>query len=137
MKLCPAYPQLYFIVTHSLTISDALHDLVPFVQFKRRKNTQVTLLHGCFSRFLNCTNDTKSCKAAHVYSMINMIKVIVVFQVLFVIFGHERIISDVSGLLETFMNFTVHHLRHYSTLRESENTSPIHLFIQKVICYII
>ena len=33
MKLCSAYPTLHFIVTHSMTICDALHDLVPFVQF--------------------------------------------------------------------------------------------------------
>ena len=47
---------------------DALRDLVPFVQFKNMKNThggvlilvlKLTLLHGCFSHFLNCTNDTK------------------------------------------------------------------------------
>ena len=44
---------------HDCVSCDALHDLVPFVQFKKRKNThwgvlllKVTLLHGCFSRFL-------------------------------------------------------------------------------------
>ena len=26
---------------------------------------KVTLLHGCFSRFLNCTNSTKSRNAPH------------------------------------------------------------------------
>ena len=26
---------------------------------------KVTLLQGCFSRFLNCTNDTKSRKTSH------------------------------------------------------------------------
>ena len=29
------------------------------------KNVKVTLLHGCFSCFLNCTNGTKSRKASH------------------------------------------------------------------------
>ena len=47
---------------------DALRDLVPFVQFKKRKKhpwmkpatfLKLTLLLGCFSRFLNCTNGTK------------------------------------------------------------------------------
>ena len=54
---------------------DVLRDLVPFVQFKKRENThgrvlilvklqastllKLTLLQGCFSCFLNCTNDTK------------------------------------------------------------------------------
>ena len=28
--------------------------------------TKVTLLHGCFSRLLNCTNDTKLRKASHI-----------------------------------------------------------------------
>ena len=26
---------------------------------------KLTLLHGCFSRFLNCTTSTKSCKTSH------------------------------------------------------------------------
>ena len=50
---------------------DALRDLVPFVQFKKRGKypwvsvtfglvLKVTLLYGCFSRFKNCTNGTKS-----------------------------------------------------------------------------
>ena len=61
-------------------ICDALRDLVPFVQFKecekhpwRSVNVskvaktlrKLTLLHGCFSRFLNCTNGTKSRNAPH------------------------------------------------------------------------
>ena len=27
---------------------------------------KLTLLHGCFSRFLNCANGTKSCNAQHI-----------------------------------------------------------------------
>ena len=27
---------------------------------------KVTLFHGCFSRFLNCKNGTKSLKASHI-----------------------------------------------------------------------
>ena len=51
-------------------IFDALRDLAPFVQFKKReKQLQrvVSLrLHllGCFSRFSNCTNGTKLRKAS-------------------------------------------------------------------------
>ena len=41
-------------------ICDALHDLVPFLLFK--KFVEVRILHGCFSRFLNCTNGTKLLK---------------------------------------------------------------------------
>ena len=51
---------------------DVLRDLVPFVQIKNVKNThggvllllEVTLLHGCFLRFLNCTNRNKSRKTS-------------------------------------------------------------------------
>ena len=53
-----------------LQICDALRDLVPFVQFKKRQKhpwrsdktlLKVALLHGCFSHFLIRTNGTKSC----------------------------------------------------------------------------
>ena len=30
---------------------------------------KVTLLHGCFSRFLNCKNGTKSCKASQIWDI--------------------------------------------------------------------
>ena len=65
-------------------ICDALRDLVPFVQFKKREKhpwrnvtfskvlLKETLFHGCFSRFLNCTNGTKSRKASHIYSGISL-----------------------------------------------------------------
>ena len=62
-------------------ICDALCDLVPFVQFKKREKhpwgtvtfskvagfSKVTIHHGCFSRFLNCTNGTKLRKASHLH----------------------------------------------------------------------
>ena len=52
--------------TVSFLIWDALRDLVPFVTFKNVKNTlKVTLLHGCFSPSLNCTNGTKSGKTSY------------------------------------------------------------------------
>ena len=64
-------------------ICGALRDLVPLVQLKNVKNThggvlilvfrlqpatllKLTLLHGCFSHFLSCTNGTKSRNAPHV-----------------------------------------------------------------------
>ena len=68
------------IVSISCKICDLLHDLVPFVQFKKRENThggvllldlkpatlqKVALVYGCFSRFLNCANGTKSRNASH------------------------------------------------------------------------
>ena len=51
-------------------ICDALRDLVAFVRLKKRekhpwRSVDLTLLHGCFSSFLNCTNATKSRNASH------------------------------------------------------------------------
>ena len=56
-------------------ICDALRDLVSFVNLKNKKNTlggvlllvllKAKLLHGCFSRFLNCTNSTQFRNASH------------------------------------------------------------------------
>ena len=41
---------------------------------------KVTLLHGCFSRFLNCTNDTKFCKVSQMckvsYAVKNALQII-------------------------------------------------------------
>ena len=56
------------IIVH---ICGALRDLVPCAQFKEHLATllKVTLLHGCFSRFLNCMNGTKSRKAPHFYKI--------------------------------------------------------------------
>ena len=69
----------------STNICDALCDLVTFLKFKKREKDpwrsvtfskfaglkpttllKVTLLNGQFSRFLNCTNGTKSFKASHI-----------------------------------------------------------------------
>ena len=59
-------------------ISVALSDLAPFIQFKKcekhqsRNFNNSTLLHGYFSRFLNCTNDTKTGNASHVSERQNL-----------------------------------------------------------------
>ena len=63
----------------------ALRDLVPFVQFKIHEKhpcrsatfssvrlqpatlLKVTLLYGCFSYFLDCTNGTKLRNVSHMY----------------------------------------------------------------------
>ena len=45
----------------------ALRDLVPFPQFKKREK------HGCFSRFLNCRNGTKSHNARHLLTLLQQI----------------------------------------------------------------
>ena len=68
---------LSVILVYMSVIYDALRDLVPFAQFKKRENhpwrsvnfnkvagfkpatlLKLTLLHGCFSRFLNYTANT-------------------------------------------------------------------------------
>ena len=69
--------------SRSYPICGALHDLVPFVQFKKREKhpwrsfefskvaglkpatlLKLTLHHGCFSRFSNCKNGIKSPNAS-------------------------------------------------------------------------
>ena len=71
-------------------ICDALRDLVPFVQFKKRENhplrsvafskelqpatlLKVALLNGYFPRFLNCTNGIISRNASHLTEIISNI----------------------------------------------------------------
>ena len=79
MKRWPEMDELYFVILESSTTlfckSCFAQILVPFVQFwKREKHPwrsvallKVTLHHGCFSRFLNCTNDTKSIAQCIIY----------------------------------------------------------------------
>ena len=66
-----------------------MRDLVSFVQFKKHSwrsaafskvaglkpatLLKLTLFHECFSRFLNCTNDTKSRKASHITEALEII----------------------------------------------------------------
>ena len=54
-------------------ICGVVHDLVPFVQFKKHEKhlkpaafLEVTVLQGCFSRFLNWTNGTKLHSASQI-----------------------------------------------------------------------
>ena len=70
-------PTFFHIAEMSLcNICDVSLNLVPFAQFQRHKETLVGVLlltvthfHWCFSRFLNCTNGTKSRRASHLYDM--------------------------------------------------------------------
>ena len=64
-----------YLDINRIFICDILRDLVPFVQFEKHEKhplssvlvlLKVTLLHECFSRFLNCINDTRSLNASHI-----------------------------------------------------------------------
>ena len=75
----------FWMFTLYRIMTDVLRDLVLLVQFKKREKhswrsvtfsqvqawpatlRKVILLHGCFSRFLNCTNDTKFRNPSHIY----------------------------------------------------------------------
>ena len=79
------YHMFYFITSpyvllHYFTICDTLRNFVSFVQFHQREKhpwrsvtfsivagfkLKVTLLHSCFSRFLDCTNGTKLRNASY------------------------------------------------------------------------
>ena len=57
-------------VQYSKSWSKSLYSIVRdclrrFARFVAIICTILTSFHGCFSRFLNCTNGTKSCKASH------------------------------------------------------------------------
>ena len=57
----------YFVV---LVDAGVLLTICPLVSCVHRQPTtllKVLHLHGCFSRFLNCTNGTKSHRASHIY----------------------------------------------------------------------
>ena len=67
------------MVHEQRAMCDALRDLVPLVQFKKREKhpwrsvhfkpailLKLTLLHGCYSLFKNCTNGTKSRSAPQI-----------------------------------------------------------------------
>ena len=83
-----------FEICHNLYKCDVLRNLVPFVQFKKREKhpwrgvtfskvaLKVTLLHGCFSRFLNCTNGTKSRNASQISFVLRNILLDLRFPVL-------------------------------------------------------
>ena len=75
----------------------ALRDLLTFVQYKKREKhpwrsanfskvtgltpatlLKLTFLHGCFSRFLNCTNSTESRKAPQIINKSTLARAIYV-----------------------------------------------------------
>ena len=62
----------YSSISHHLAlICDALRDLVPFAQFKKRekhpwRSVTFSTPSWVFSRFLNCSNGTKLRKASHI-----------------------------------------------------------------------
>ena len=84
-------------------ICGALCNLLPFVQFKKREKhlwrsvafskvacrcmqkpatlLKVTLLHGCFSQFLNCAHATKLRNAPHLLCIPNLLKLLVQNQI--------------------------------------------------------
>ena len=79
-KIIYGYDFVAPLTLDALHICGALRDLVPFVQFKLREKypwrsvnfskvaglLKLTLLHGCFSSFLSCTNGTKSPNASQI-----------------------------------------------------------------------
>ena len=54
----------YAIWYHLYNLKNVKH---PCMSVEPATLLKVTLLHGCFSRFLNCTNGTKSYKASHMF----------------------------------------------------------------------
>ena len=80
--------EIFYCLSFSSVIAevkcDTLRNLVALVQYKKRKKhpwrsvnfskvgetatlLKLTLLHGCFSCFLNCTNASKLCNASQMF----------------------------------------------------------------------
>ena len=57
-------------VTLLVTLCAIWYHLYHLKNIKRTTLLKITLLNGCFSRFLNCTNDTKSRKASHLIKVL-------------------------------------------------------------------
>ena len=99
---------------------DALSDLVPFVQFKKREkhpwrsvtfskvagfqpatSLKVTLLHGFFSFLKNCTNGTKSRKTSQLYlvkgSEMGVDTQFFQKRIIFLIIGYQRVMVPMKG----------------------------------------
>ena len=92
--------KLFFAKIRMLSIWDALRGLIQFVQIKNVKKIQwrivtfsklqaklkVTLLHGCFSRFLNCTNCSKLLKASPISMLlIHLLLLLLIDRILLLI----------------------------------------------------
>ena len=59
---------IWYVLYNLKMMKNTLGRMLPLVKLPVQPATllKVALLHGCFSRFLNCTNGTKSRKASHI-----------------------------------------------------------------------
>ena len=65
--ICDALPDLVFNSIFKLIPPINLHNLKNVKNTYGGKLLNLTLLDGCFARFLNCANGNKSRKASHMY----------------------------------------------------------------------
>ena len=78
--------------------------LVKLQALKVIRKLKVTVLHGCFSRFLNCTNGNKSRNASHLLSHCLFIK----FKWLIGALYWERWFSSIQVELRVFLTIKNH-----------------------------
>ena len=84
VMLCPIWHHLYILKNVKNTHGGVLL-LVTLQDF-------LTLFHGCFLRFLNCTNDTKSRNASHMFKVNNKRRHASVFTVNFEHISHTVLV---------------------------------------------
>ena len=84
VMLCPIWHHLYILKNVKNTHGGVLL-LVTLQDF-------LTLFHGCFLRFLNCTNDTKSRNASHMFKVNNKRRPASVFTVNFEHISHTVLV---------------------------------------------
>ena len=69
--LCNIWYHLYNLKNMKNTHGGVLF----LVKLQAEKQLKVTLVHGCFSRFLKCTNGTELCNASHMSNPIKTSKI--------------------------------------------------------------
>ena len=105
------------------------------MQFKKHALLKVSLLRGCFSRFLNCTNGTKLCKASHLMKYLIRIKVFISFIIAksFILIG-KFVQCYRCGLINTYLILMSHqHITHSPTSSSSCKSIPIYFLLK--MCY--
>ena len=67
--VCIFYKQCFSLTQPQCFLTFSWIEIQMLLQMLLKPSTilKVALIHGCFLRFLNCTNGTKSYKASHIY----------------------------------------------------------------------
>ena len=66
---------IWYHLSNLKNVKNTHGGMLLLVKLQAKSNLlKVTFLYGCFSRFLNCTNNTKSRKASHMFQTFESIQ---------------------------------------------------------------